>query len=78
MNKNHYFPAINAKKTGENIRFLCREKNISVAQLQKALFIDSNQAIYSWFNGRTLPSLDSMYALSRFLDVPIEKILVTK
>lgn len=72
------YPKIDTIKTGKNIRKLCQEQNKTVSEIQTALHIGSNQAIYSWFNGRTMPSVDSLYALSCFLEVSIEEILVTK
>ncbi len=70
------FPRINKKKTGENIKLLCQQRGISVSDLQRVLFIGSNQAIYYWFNGRNLPSLETLCALSKILNVRMEDIIV--
>ncbi|MBR2401532.1 MAG: helix-turn-helix transcriptional regulator [Lachnospiraceae bacterium] len=70
------FPVINMKKTGQWIRFLCKKENVSVSELQDRLKISSNQAIYAWFNGKTLPSVDNLLALSRLLRVSMDDMLV--
>lgn len=70
------YPMIDLKKTGEWLRYLCKRENISVSEIQEKLKIASNQAIYSWFNGKTLPSLNNMYALSDFMGVPMNDMIV--
>lgn len=64
------------RKTGEWLRFLCKRKNISVLEIQEKLCISSNQAIYAWFNGKALPSLNNMLALSNIMCIPINDLLV--
>lgn len=70
------FPQINKEKTGKNIKYLCHKRGFNVSDLQQILLIGSNQAIYNWFNGKSMPSLDSLLALSMLLNVPINDILV--
>ena len=72
----YHFPQINKEKTGKNIKFLCCTRGLSVADLQSILLIGSNQAIYNWFNGKSMPSLDSLLVLSMLLNVPINDILI--
>ncbi len=70
------YPMIDAIKTGEWIRYLCKRKNITVAEIQEKLHITSNQAIYAWFCGKTLPSLNNLYALGELLGIPMEQMIV--
>ncbi len=70
------FPIIDMKGTGQWLRFLCKREKVTVAELQERLQIASNQAIYAWFNGKSLPSLDNMCALSRVLRMPMDDLLV--
>jgi len=70
------YPQINMKLTGDKLRCVCREHHVSVRDIQKALHISSNQAIYDWFNGKTMPSLNNFYALSKLLKVPMEELLI--
>ena len=69
-------PVINLVKTGKNIKSLMARSNISVLQLQDILGFTSPQAIYKWFWGQSLPSVDNLVILSRVLKVSIEDILV--
>lgn len=70
------YPQIDMKKTGANIRRLCKEKDCTVRELQELLHIGSNQAIYNWFNGKALPSPDNLVALAELLDTPIDNLLI--
>lgn len=67
---------IDAKKTGEWLRYLCKRKNIAVAEIQEKLQIASNQAIYAWFNGKTLPSLNNLYALGDLMGIAMNDMVV--
>lgn len=67
---------IDMQKTGQKIKEACDNQGITVRQLQDELKIGSFQSIYSWFHGKTLPSLDNFYALCKLLDVPMESMIV--
>lgn len=67
---------IDMKKTGQRIKELCKSRNVSVKEIRQKLFIGSFQAIYAWFSGKSLPSLDNLYRLSRLLKVPMDEIIV--
>ena len=69
-------PVIYLVKTGNNIKSLLAQNNISVTQLQDILGFTSPQAIYKWFWGQSLPSIDNLVILSSILHVSIEDILV--
>ncbi len=70
-------PTINIKSTGENIKRLREKKGISVVNLAKMLGI-THIAIYIWQNGRAIPSVDNLVALSKIFGVSIEDILVVE
>lgn len=70
------FPVIDPVATGQNILSLRKEKGLSVKDLQAYFGFEEPQAIYRWQYGKTLPSVDNLYALSALLDVPMERILV--
>ena len=67
---------IDIEKTGKTIKEMCRIRNISVKDIQENLFIGSFQAVYAWFAGKSLPSLDNLYRLSRLLNVPMDSLIV--
>ena len=67
---------INLIKTGENITELRKRAGLSVRDLQEAFGFTSPQAIYKWQRGKSLPTVDNLYALGALLNVPMEEILV--
>ena len=71
------FPVIDPVATGENILRLRKERGLSVRDLQNFFGFEEPQAIYKWQYGKTLPSVDNLYALSSLLDVPMNDILVS-
>lgn len=72
------YPVIDMKATGQNIRHLREQKGVSVRELSRFLGLPDVQAIYKWQRGESLPSTDNLVALSRFLDTPIDQILVLR
>lgn len=70
------YPRIDGEKTGKNIRKLCKEKGYTVYDVQEALCVGSNQAVYNWLNGRSLPSIETFNALATLLEVTMEALIV--
>lgn len=62
--------------TGENIIRLRKANGLSVHELQHYFGFEEPQAIYKWQQGKCLPSVDNLYALSRLLGVSMNEILV--
>lgn len=71
------FPVIDLIATGENILRLRRQRGLSVRDLQQYFGFEEPQAIYKWQKGKSLPTVDNLYALSVLLEVPMEQILVS-
>ena len=69
------FPVIDPIATGKNIIRLRVERGMSVRDLQ-AYF--GFEAIYKWQQGKSLPSVDNLYALGALFEVPMEDILVSR
>ena len=67
---------IDMQKTGWRIKEICDKQRITVKQIQEELNIGSFQSIYSWFHGKTLPSLDNFYALCKLLHVSMDSMIV--
>ena len=70
------YRVIDMVETGRNIMRLRRERGMSVRDVQAWFGFAEPQAIYRWQSGKTLPSVDNLYALSALLEVPMENILV--
>ena len=71
-------PAIDLKKTGQNITRMRKEVGLSVRELQVMFGFTSPQAIYNWQNGISLPSVDNFIVLAAILGVTIDEIIVLK
>ena len=70
------FPVIDPVATGENIVRLRKARGLTVRDLQDWFGFEEPQAIYKWQKGKSLPTVDNLYALSALLDTSIEDILV--
>lgn len=75
---NRIFPVIDPVATGSNILNLRLARGFSVRDLQEYFGFEEPQAIYKWQKGKSLPTVDNLYALSCLLEVPMENILVAK
>ncbi len=71
------FPVIDPVATGENIARLRKARGLTVRDLQTYFGFEEPQAIYKWQWGKSLPTVDNLYALSVLLDVPMDEILVS-
>lgn len=71
-------PSIDMEQTGMRLRKLCVINGYSVRDLQSYLLISCPQSIYNWFHGKTLPSLDHLFALSMLLHIPMNWLLVAE
>ena len=69
---------INNEATCRNIKRMMEERNLTPKDVQKALQLDSVQAVYKWLNPRVkaMPSLDSLVQLTNLFGCTIEDILV--
>ena len=70
------YPTIDLEATGRNITRLRIGAGLSVKDLQEIFGFATPQAIYKWQKGKSLPTVDNLYALGALLDVPMEEILV--
>ena len=70
------FPVIDMVETGRNIMRLREERGMTVRDLQAYFGFEEPQAIYKWQRGKSLPTVDNLYALGALLGVPMEDILV--
>ena len=71
------FPVIDMEATGQNIIRLRKARGLTVRDLQAYFGFEEPQAIYKWQRGKSLPTVDNLYALGALLDVPMDEILVS-
>ncbi len=62
--------------TGQNIKRLMLAKGMTVKDLKKALGFTTGQAIYKWFHGQSLPTLDNILIVSKMLGATIDEIII--
>lgn len=70
------YPVIDVQETGRQLRKTCDQKQVSPKEIQQFLGLAALQSVYSWFQGRALPSLDNFYALSCYLGMRMEELVV--
>jgi transcriptional regulator with XRE-family HTH domain len=76
MSNDIFLPQIDLHATGYTIERLMKLHGLTVRDIQGALALAAPQAVYKWLRGKSLPSVDHLYALSRLLQTPIDKMLV--
>jgi len=69
------YPVIDMLQTGQNIKRIMQAKGFSVKDVQNFLGFSTPQGIYHWFDGKTMPTLDNMYALSELFRMPVDAIM---
>lgn len=78
MSTKFVYPVIDLTATGAHLKELLEERGVTVQDIQEAMGLASPQAVYRWLRGSNMPSVDNLYALSRFLDVPMDNVIVEK
>lgn len=76
MAEGNTFTTLDAALTGRKIHNAIKQSGYSIKELQEMLGLSCPQPIYRWIKGRTLPSIDNLYMLSRILGMPMEELLV--
>ena len=70
------YPVIDPVATGNNIRRLRIEHDLTVRDLQRYFGFEEPRAIYKWQKGESLPTVDNLYALGSLFEVPMDQILI--
>ena len=68
-------PTIDMVRTGQNINRLRKLAGVSVRDLQDVFGFATPQAIYKWQHGINMPTIDNLYALSQWFEIPIDAII---
>lgn len=71
-----FYPVINMIKTGKQIKLLAELNNISVNKIQEFCGLSSFQAVYKWFNGKAIPTVDNLGVLANLFNVSIDDLLI--
>ena len=78
MSTKFVYPVIDLTATGAHLKELLEKRGVTVQDIQEAMGLASPQVVYRWLRGSNMPSVDNLYALSRFLDVPMNNVIVEK
>ncbi|MDC7290031.1 helix-turn-helix domain-containing protein [Blautia schinkii] len=70
------YPVIDIARTGQNIKRIMKFKGLTVKGIQEFLELSTPQSIYHWFDGRNLPTIDNLYALSELFHLPVDALLI--
>ncbi len=69
------YPVIDVVRTGQNLKSIMQINNISVKDIQSFLGLSTPQSIYHWLDGRNLPTVDNLYALSELFMMPVDRLI---
>ena len=72
------YSQIDMNETGKRLRNRLGGAGIPVAELSRMLGFSSRQAIYRWFRGEALPSVDHLYRIGQILGCRIDDLLVAE
>ena len=68
--------SINMEETGANIRRLIKASGYSVRDIMAITGISTEQAVYKWYRGESIPSIETMLMLCNALGIDINELLV--
>ena len=69
---------VDAEATGQRIRVLMVERNITVSDIQKRLNLSVPYGVYKWLYGMSLPKIDHLVILADMFGVTMDDIVATK
>lgn len=69
-------PRFDIVASGERMRKIRRQRNISVKQVMEYMGFESTQAVYKWEAGKCYPQADNLVALAILYNVSPMELLV--
>ena len=78
MSNIHDLPEIDAKKTAKNIKRMMKKCRMDHFNLALILRLRSTSTIYSWTQGRCVPSAESLLQLANIFGCQIEDLIGVK
>lgn len=69
------YPSIDMVSFGNKLKEVCEKQQVSAEDLKDYLHLSSIQAVYLWFNGKRLPNVDNLYAISRYLGIRMDDLV---
>ncbi len=68
-------PTVNTMQTGANIKTMMKNRNMKVIDIQTRFGFNTPQAIFKWFRGDTVPTIDNLIILADIFGVTINDIV---
>lgn len=71
-------PVIDTKATGQNMKTMMKNKKMTITDIQVIFGFNTPQAIFKWFRGDAMPTIDNMIIFADIFGVKIDDIIVVK
>lgn len=71
-------PVIDLKSTGAQIKSLRKESGFTVRDIQDIFGFEFPQAVYSWEQGKNVPTVDNLLVLAKLFNVTMDELIVTR
>lgn len=68
-------PTVNTMQTGANIKAMMKARGMKVADVQNVFGFNTPQAIFKWFRGDAVPTIDNLVVLAAIFGVTINDIV---
>ena len=68
--------SINMEETGANIKRLIKASGYSVRDIMEITGISTEQAVYKWYRGESIPAIETMLILCNTLEIGVDELLV--
>ena len=69
------YPVLDTVAIGARIKRLRKDHHLTVGDVARFMGFESEQAVYKWQRGESLPTVDNLFALSRLFDTSVDHIL---
>lgn len=64
--------------TGKNIKNMMKTQNMRTADMQAIFGFHTPQAIFKWFRGDAMPTIDNIVIMADAFGVTVNDIIITK
>lgn len=69
---------IDMEETGKKIKHLMETEDITVIQVKEFLGLATKQTVYKWFWGKSIPSIESAFALAALFEIKVDDLFVVE
>lgn len=63
--------------TGANIKRIMKDNHVKVVEMQRIMGFNTPQAIYKWFRGDAMPTIDNIVIIASTFGIKIDDIIIT-